>query len=88
MIGEIPMGSEKYVDYPPDDNEYFYAVMVKSLEGQLYSYLLPFRNTLTRPAKVSSVFFAAEDEEPAAALASGTETEVFAPFISRLKTVL
>ncbi len=87
VIGEIPMGNEKYIDYPPDDKDYYYAVLIKNLDGQVYSYLLPFRNTLTRAARISSVYFASSDENQTVDLSTTADTEVFAPFISRLKAV-
>lgn len=44
VIGRVQTGVQYFIDTPPDDKGYFYAVLLKDPDGTIHSVLIPFRN--------------------------------------------
>jgi hypothetical protein len=44
LVGIVDQGVEAFIDTPPDQRDYFYAVVVQDTAGKLYSLPIPFRN--------------------------------------------
>ncbi|HTP58348.1 MAG TPA: hypothetical protein VMM82_05480 [Spirochaetia bacterium] len=63
MIGHVDPGVQYFIDTPPDEKSYFYAVLALDKAGKLFSALIPFRNKTLAGVSVSTT---ATDEELAA----------------------
>jgi hypothetical protein len=68
----VDAGVEFYVDTPPDQKGYFYAVLVQDAAGTLYPVLIPFRNKTTGAVAGQT----AAPEEELAARISGIKAAV------------
>lgn len=44
LLSRVPIGRESFVDDPPDDGSYFYAVLLEDKEARLSPIFIPFRN--------------------------------------------
>jgi hypothetical protein len=44
VIGQVDPGVQYFIDTPPDEKGYFYAVLAQDPQGETYSTLIPFRN--------------------------------------------
>ncbi len=49
VIGTVPTGTGSFVDTPPDQRGWFYAVLLKDSAGTLYPVLVQFRNKTSAP---------------------------------------
>ncbi|MGA2480303.1 MAG: hypothetical protein ABSG63_16260, partial [Spirochaetia bacterium] len=67
LLGTVAGGAQFYVDTPPDGSGWFYAVLLRTDEGTLYTQLIQFRNVTSTPVSPSSV----APEEALAARVSG-----------------
>ncbi len=72
LIAKVDAGVEFYVDTPPDQKGYFYAVIVQDPAGTLYPVLIPYRNKTSVAASGQS----AAPEEELAARISGIKARV------------
>ena len=54
-LAELSKGTEIYLDYPPDKNTYYYAVLVRDSNGRIYELFIPFRNKSITGASVASL---------------------------------
>jgi hypothetical protein len=72
LIAKVDAGVEFYVDTPPDQKGYFYAVIVQDAAGTLYPVLIPYRNKTSVAASGQS----AAPEEELAARISGIKARV------------
>ncbi len=100
LVARVPMGVQTYLDTPPTDGGYFYAVLVEDAAKYRSSVFIPFRNVTGSAVSTAAAPAAAESAAPAAvadATAAGAaEARVPAtpltaappgviPFASRLK---
>ncbi len=53
-LGEAPAEAMTFVDYPPDDSRYYYAVAAVDENGDPYDVFVPYRNKTTTGAAVDS----------------------------------
>ncbi len=44
QLGQVNPGVQYFLDTPPDDKEYFYAVLAQDSQGKTFATLIPFRN--------------------------------------------
>jgi hypothetical protein len=44
VVGQVDPGVQYFIDTPPDEKGYFYAVLAQDPQGEIYSTLIPFRN--------------------------------------------
>ncbi|HVP19271.1 MAG TPA: hypothetical protein VMU36_09765 [Spirochaetia bacterium] len=44
LLGQVDPGVQYFVDTPPDERQYFYAVLAQDSRGKIFSTLIPFRN--------------------------------------------
>lgn len=51
-LARVAHGDKSYIDYPPDTQSYYYAVIVESPDGESYNIFIPFRNKTIIPAKI------------------------------------
>ena len=72
LLARVDAGVEFYVDTPPDQKGYFYAVLVQDAAGTLYPVLIPFRNKTTGAVAGQT----AAPEEELAARISGIKAAV------------
>jgi len=63
VIGHVDPGVQYFIDTPPDEKAYFYAVLAQDKSGKLFSALIPFRNKTLAGVSVSTT---ATEEELAA----------------------
>lgn len=54
LLARIPLGVEYYIDTPPDEKGYFYAVLVQDTSKRLYRVLIPFRNKTSLAISVAT----------------------------------
>jgi hypothetical protein len=54
LLARVPKGVEYYLDIPPDERGYFYAVIMEDLEGKRYASLIPFRNKTSAAVAVTT----------------------------------
>jgi len=55
QIARVPMDKGSYVDFPPDTDPYFYAVLVEPTPGNVYTVFIPFRNKTLTPVRIEVV---------------------------------
>lgn len=67
LAGMVPYGTEYFIDIPDQVGTYYYAVLIKTDTGTLYTDLVPFRNKTVTPVRLESV---ASEEERAARISS------------------
>jgi len=73
LLGRVPMGAQNYIDTPPDQSSYFYAVLIEGEDGKVSSLLIPYRNktslgvSVNAEAAVTQPEAAAPEPAPAAA---------------------
>jgi hypothetical protein len=65
LIGQVNPGVQYFIDTPPDEKEYFYAVLAQDAAGKLFSTLIPFRNKTLAGVAVTT---AATEEQLAASI--------------------
>ena len=53
LIAEVPPGTETFLDTPPEEGQYFYAVLAAEPDGRLYPILVPFRNKTLRSVQIT-----------------------------------
>jgi hypothetical protein len=63
VIGTVPTGTGSFIDTPPYQRGWFYAVLLRDSAGTLYPVLVPFRNKTSAPAAPQT---AAPEEQLAA----------------------
>ncbi|MGA2612855.1 MAG: hypothetical protein ABSG38_05320 [Spirochaetia bacterium] len=44
MLGQVKPGVQYFLDMPPDEKEYFYALLAQDSQGKTFATLIPFRN--------------------------------------------
>jgi hypothetical protein len=66
-IGQVDPGVQYFIDTPPDEKAYFYAVLARDPAGKLFSTLIPFRNITLAGVAVTT----AATEEQLAAVITG-----------------
>ncbi len=71
-IARAASDSNSYIDSPPDQRKYYYAVLLEDSDGKLYKLFIPYRN-ITILGKAISIL---PPEEELAAQVSGIKTEV------------
>lgn len=54
-LGQAEPGTQYYVDYPSDDRKYYYAVLIENSDGELYDYIIPFRNATSKGIAVERI---------------------------------
>jgi hypothetical protein len=54
LLSRVPSGVEFYVDAPPDEKGYYYAILLEDVAKKLYKVLIPFRNTTSIAVAVST----------------------------------
>ena len=54
LVGTAPSGTEVFIDTPPDQSRYYYAVVIRDTAGKLYPLLIPFRNKTTTAVSVQT----------------------------------
>ena len=67
LVAKVDAGVEFFIDTPPDQKGYFYAVIVQDAAGTLYPVLIPYRNKTSIPAAGET---AAPEEELAARISA------------------
>ncbi|MGD0724700.1 MAG: hypothetical protein ABSB63_03980 [Spirochaetia bacterium] len=72
LLAKVDAGVEFFVDTPPDQKGYFYAVIVQDAAGTLYPVLIPYRNKTS----VAAAGQTAAPEEELAARISGIKARV------------
>ena len=72
LLAKVDAGVEFFIDTPPDQKGYFYAVIVQDAAGTLYPVLIPYRNKTSAAA----AGLAAAPEEELAARISGIKATV------------
>jgi hypothetical protein len=70
FITTIEAGTEVYIDDPPENGTYFYAVLAESPQGEPYKLFIPFRNKSVIPVSITGV---PGDEPPVEAIVEATE---------------
>jgi len=70
-IASLGAGTESYVDYPPDQKTYFYAVLLQDEQKKLYQLFIPFRNITSAGAAIQSL----APEEDLAARITGLQAQ-------------
>ncbi len=55
QLARIGHGKQSYIDYPPDTQSYYYAVIVESAEEEIYNIFIPFRNKTIVPVKIKFI---------------------------------
>ncbi len=60
LLAKVDAGVEFFIDTPPDQKGYFYAVIVQDLSGTLFPVLIPYRNKTS--AAVAGLTAASEEE--------------------------
>ncbi len=55
QLARVPHGEKFYIDYPPDTQSYYYAVILESPEGESYNIFIPFRNKTIVPVKIKFI---------------------------------
>lgn len=55
QLARVPHGEKSYIDYPPDTQSYYYAVILESPEGESYNIFIPFRNKTIVPVKIKFI---------------------------------
>jgi hypothetical protein len=60
QVARVERGQEMYVDAPPRQGEFFYAVLAVTPDGTLHNVLIPFRNKTTKGIMVDTTL--PEDE--------------------------
>ena len=63
VVGRVETGVQYFIDTPPDDEGYFYAVLLRSPDGTTHAVLIPFRN---KTLAAISVRAPASEEQAAA----------------------
>ena len=63
LVATVDSGVETYLDTPLEEGHYFYAILARSSEDELYRIFVPFRNVTIRSVSVSRM----ETEEDLAA---------------------
>jgi hypothetical protein len=63
VVGRVNPGVQYFIDTPPDQKQYFYAVLAQDTAGKLFSALIPFRNKTLAGVAVATT---ATEEELAA----------------------
>jgi hypothetical protein len=72
LLAKVDAGVEFFVDTPPDQKGYFYAVIVQDAAGTLYPVLIPYRNKTS----VAAAGQTAATEEELAARISGLKASI------------
>ena len=54
-LAEIPTGTESFIDYPKDNSDYFYAVLIRDNNGEFFNYIIPFRNSTSKAARIETI---------------------------------
>jgi len=54
-LARVAHGKKSYIDYPPDTQSYYYAVIVESPEGESFNIFIPFRNKTIVPVKIKFI---------------------------------
>jgi hypothetical protein len=55
LLGRIAHGTQSYIDFPPDTQPYYYAVIVESATGETYRIFIPFRNKTIVAVKIKFI---------------------------------
>lgn len=63
LIGTVEEQTETFLDVPREEGEYYYAILVRSEEGELHRTFYEYRNTTVQPVAISNIEGA---EEPIA----------------------
>jgi hypothetical protein len=72
LLAKVDAGVEFFIDTPPDQKGYFYAVIVQDAAGTLYPVLIPYRNKTSAAAAGQT----AAPEEKLAARISGIKATI------------
>ena len=72
LVAKVDAGVEFFIDTPPDQKGYFYAVIVQDAAGTLYPVLIPYRNKTS----VAVAGLTAAPEEELAARISGIKAAI------------
>lgn len=49
VVGSVPTGTGSFIDTPPDQRGWYYAVLIRDKAGNLYALVVPFRNKTSTP---------------------------------------
>ncbi len=71
-VGEVPQGSEAFIDYPDSKGPHFYAVLIKDQNNNLYDLFIPFRNKSVSGVTLENL----GTEKELAAQITGIDTQV------------
>jgi hypothetical protein len=94
LVARVPMGAQSYLDTPPTDGGFFYAVLIEDTAKNRFSVFIPFRNVTGSAVSIAAVPAAAESAAPAAPEVRVSATTLTAappgviPFASRLKAAV
>jgi len=71
QIAVVESGKESYIDYPPSSEEYYYAIIARDKNDEVYPIFIPFRNKITKPVAAEQV----ESEQKLAAHITNVSAE-------------
>ena len=55
QVAEIQKGTEKYTDAAMAGTDYYYSVLLKNKEGNVFDIFIPYRNVTSNPVSISSI---------------------------------
>ena len=55
QVAEIEKGIEKYTDAAMAGTDYYYCVLIKNIEGNLFDIFIPYRNVTSNPVSISAI---------------------------------
>jgi len=55
LVDEIPAGIEHYSDSAVNNTDFYYAVIAKNKEGNIFDIFLPYRNITLKPVAIKSI---------------------------------
>ncbi len=55
LVDEIPQGAENYSDSTINNTDFYYAVIAKNKEGNIFDIFLPYRNITLKPVSIKSI---------------------------------
>ena len=76
LVARVPMGVQNYLDTPPTDGGFYYAVLVEDSAKNRSSLFIPFRNITGSAVSIAAVPVASESAVTEAAAPSAPEARV------------
>lgn len=55
LVAEVPIKTESYTDTAMADTDFYYSVLVKNEEGNIYDIFIPYRNVTSIPVSISDI---------------------------------